>query len=275
MRLAFLMALLVAAAPLARQPEAPGVDPLHRPFDQILDVNVRDGLVYYHALRQQRGALDRYVAALGAVSKATLDGWSRERQMAYWMNAYDAFVLRTVIDHYPIRGRSPAYPPNSIRQIPGAFETRTFRTAAGPLTLDQIETGPLAAFGDPRVFLGLGRGALGGGRLRSEAYTAARLEDQLAGVAAETVTRRELVYVDEADDQLSVCPIFSWRADAFSQALAGEAPARFAGRSPLERAVIAIIEPHLVNTEAEFLQKNDFRMTFHEFDWRLNDLTGR
>ena len=36
--------------------------PLHRPFDEILDIYVRDGLVYYHALKQERGKFDRYVA---------------------------------------------------------------------------------------------------------------------------------------------------------------------------------------------------------------------
>ena len=46
----------------------------------------------------------------------------------------------------------------------------------------------------------------------------------------------------------------------------------FQQRSPLERAVLALIEPHLFGAEAEFLEKNAFRMTFQEFDWRLNDL---
>ena len=49
-------------------------------------------------------------------------GWSREQQMAFWLNAYNAFVLQTVIDHYPVRGKSAEYPAGSIRQIPGAFD---------------------------------------------------------------------------------------------------------------------------------------------------------
>jgi hypothetical protein len=39
--------------------------------------------------------------------------------------------------------------------------------------------------------------------------------------------------------------------------------------------VLALIEPHLVGSEAELLEKNTFRMTFQEFDWRLNDLSTR
>jgi hypothetical protein len=49
----------------------------------------------------------------------------------------------------------------------------------------------------------------------------------------------------------------------------------FSTRSPLERAVLALINPLLVPNEAEFLRKNTFRMVFHNFDWALNDLTGR
>ncbi|MGE0041869.1 MAG: DUF547 domain-containing protein [Vicinamibacterales bacterium] len=275
MRFALLMAAALAVAPAALQVEGPAVDPLHRPLDQILDVYVRDGLVYYRALRQERGSLDRYVAALGAVAPATLDGWSRERQIAFWMNAYDALVLKTVIDHYPIRGRAEAYPPGSIRQIPGAFERQAFTVAGRRLTLDQIETDVLAGFDDPRVFVGLGRGALGGGRLRSEAYDGTRLEAQLADAAAEVVTRRELVFVDRVDGTLDVNPIFSWRAEAFARAYADRAPAVFAARSPIERAVVAFIQPNLVGAEAAFLEQNQFRMVYHDFDWRLNDLTGR
>ena len=85
----------------------PAADPLHRPLDQILDVNVRDGLVYYRALQSSRGALDRYVASLN-VPTATYDGWSKEAKMAFWVNAYNAFVLQTVINRYPIRGTSSA-----------------------------------------------------------------------------------------------------------------------------------------------------------------------
>ena len=51
----------------ASSPTPADVDALHRPFDEILDVYVRDGLVYYFALKQERGKFDRYVQALGEV----------------------------------------------------------------------------------------------------------------------------------------------------------------------------------------------------------------
>jgi hypothetical protein len=269
------LSALILAVVLATQPSSPAVDPLHKPFDEMLDLYVRDGLVYYLALRNERARFDRYVAALGEVSAETLKSWPRAQQLAYWINAYNAFVLRTVIDNYPIRGRSSEYPANSIRQIPGAFERRQFRAGGRQLTLDAIEKDVIGGFGEPRALLALGRGAAGSPRLKSEAYTRDRLESQLATMVSELVTRRELIFVDVQNEKLTVNPIFSWREASFTGSLADKAAAVYASRSPLERAVLALIEPLLVPSESEYLRKNTFRMTFSDFDWKLNDLTGR
>jgi hypothetical protein len=258
--------VLSAALVLAQQfTPAPGAELLHRPLDQILDVNVRDGLVYYRALKGDRGRLDRYAASLN-VSPATYQGWSKGQQMAFWVNAYNAFVLQTVINHYPMRG--------TIKQVPGAFERNTFRAAGRTVTLDQIEKTILPEFKEPRLFLALGRGAVGSGRLRSEAYTAERLDKQLADIQSEFVTNRHLFRVDRITNQISITPILSWREAEFVAGYAGKADPVFAQRSPIERAIIAFIAPHLLPLEKEMLKKNDFRVVFHEMDWRVNDLTG-
>src|SRR5262245_22403659 len=133
----------IVAIPAARpaaiaQQSAPTIGAFHRPLDQILDLNVRGGLVYYRALRAVRARLDRYVTSLN-VAPATYDGWTRDEKIAFWINAYNAFVLQTVIDHYPIKGRSGNYPPNSIRQIPGAFDQIKHRAAGRSVTLDEID----------------------------------------------------------------------------------------------------------------------------------------
>jgi hypothetical protein len=270
----FLVLLLGLATIHAQRPEPPVVDPPHRPFDEILDIYVRDGLVYYRALKSERGRFDRYVQSLTETSADTVTSWTPARQLAFWINTYNALVLRTVIDRYPIRGRAPEYPANSIRQIPGAFERTTHRAGGRSFTLDALERDVIAGFGDPRAMFALGRGAMGSGRLKSEAFTSARLDAQLTTMTSELVTRRELVFVDAANGVLSVTPIFSWREATFVT-MADQAPAVYASRSPLERAVLAMIDPLLVPNESEFLRKNTFRMVFHDFDWSLNDLTGR
>jgi hypothetical protein len=249
------------------------VETLHRPLDQILDLYVRDGLVYYKALQSERMRLDRYASSLN-VPEATYAGWSREQQMAFWINAYNVFTLQTVINRYPIRGKSPEYPASSIRQIPGAFETIKHRAAGRSLTLDQIEKEVLPAFKEPRVYLALGRGAVGSGRLRSEAFSGDRLAEQLDAVAADFMRQDQMLKIDREAGTMTVSPILSWREAEFVAAYDKGAEGPYAQRSPIERAIIAFIQPRLLPLEKEFLQKNEFRIVFHPFDWRLNDLTG-
>lgn len=267
------LALLMSRHAAAQVP--PQADRLHASFDQILDLYVRDGLVYYQALKYERAnQFDAYIRAISAVTAEAVSQWPRGQQLAYWVNTYNAFVLQSVIDHYPIRGRSPDYPANSLRQVPGAFERQTFRAGGRTVTLDGLERDVIAGFGDARALLALGRGALGGARLRSEAYTSSRIEAQLNEMAREVIDRKELVKVDIPANQLSVSAMFSWRESVFT-AWAHQAAAVYANRSPLERAVLALIDPVLVPNEADFLRKNQFQMVFHDFDWSLNDLTGR
>src|SRR5262245_50207842 len=243
---------------------APGAELLHRPLDQILDVNVRDGFVYYRALKADRGRLDRYIASLN-IAASTYQGWTKPQQMAFWVNAYNALVLQLVINHYPLQG--------NIRQIGGGFDKTIWRVAGRAVTLDQIEKTILPEFKDPRLYFALGRGATGSGRLRSEAYTADRLEKQLADIQTDFVNDRHMYRLDRLTNTIFVSPILSWHEAEFVAAF-DKGDAKFAQRSPLERAAVAFIAPSLLPSEKEFIQKNEWKMAFIEMDWRLNDLTG-
>jgi hypothetical protein len=265
-----LWACLLVAAPQAQESLADGAR--RKSFDQLLDLYVRNGDVYYRALKAERAKLDGYV---NLIATASVDKLSREEQIAFWLNAYNAIVLRTIVDHYPIAGKSPDYPSKSIRQIPGAFERLQHRVAGRTLTLDQIEKDVLPTFNDPRVFFALGRGAVGSGRLRSEAFVPARIEEQLSDVAAECLSRGQCVQIDAESAKVGASPIFSWREKEFAAVYADKAPAAIANRSPIERAVIAFVYPKLLNAEKELIAKNSFQVTYKPFDWTLNDLTGR
>ncbi len=265
-----LFACVLVATPRAQESLADAAR--RKSFDQLLDLYVRNGDVYYRALKAERVKLDGYV---NLIATAYVDKLSREEQMAFWLNAYNAIVLRTVIDHYPIQGRSPDYPQKSIRQIPGAFERLPHRVAGRTLTLDQIERDVLPGLHDPRVYFARGRGAVGSGRLRSEAFVPARIEEQLSDVAAECVSRSQCVQVDAGSGKVGASPIFSWREKEFSTVYAEKAPAALATRSPIERAVIAFVYPKLLNAEKDLIAKNAFQVVYRPFDWTLNDLTGR
>jgi hypothetical protein len=262
------LALLLAAVPRAQDAEAAR----RASFDQILDTYVRDGYVYYRALRGERGKLDAYVNQFAKVDAEKL---AKNEQIAFWLNSYNALVLQTVIDHYPIPRRSAEYPAKSIRQIPGAFERLTHQVGGRMLTLDQIEQTMLSKFGDPRLFFALGRGAVGGGRLRSEVFAPDTIEAQLADVASECAARVQCVHVDGVTNKLRASPIFSWHEKEFVAGYGDRTAPAYSARSPIERAILAFVQPKLLTTERDVLEKNTFQLAYEPFDWSLNDLTGR
>jgi hypothetical protein len=262
--------LLAPVVALLLTTAAPAAD-YYAPLDHVLDTYVREGNVYYRALESERRALDPFVHALAAPPEPVAR-MSDAARTAFWINAYNALVLRTVIDHYPIKGRAAEYPADSIRQIAGAFDKIAYDVAGERLTLDEIEARAIAA-GGGRVVFALGRGAVGSGRLKSEAYRADRLDAQLESAVKEFVVRVACLKVDEGADTLTVSPLFSWRRDpiiATFQAGGGAWP----GRSPIEQAIAALASPKLFPSERAYLAENRFQLKYGDFDWRLNDLTG-
>lgn len=239
-------------------------------FERILDQYVRDGFVYYAALQVERRAIDEVIASLAAKPPAFI-AWSEPRRLAYWINGYNALVLRSVIDAYPIRGTSGDFPSQSVMQIPGMFTARTHAIAGEQLTLQAIEEERVAPFGDPRAHLALGRGAVGSPRLRSEPFREQALEAQLQAVVDDFATTPRHVTVDRPADQVLVNALLGWQSGRFA-GLAGADSGT--GRTALERGVVSLIGPALFPSERAFLEENTFRLAYHEFDWRLNDLTG-
>ncbi len=117
--------------------------------------------------------------------------WPSDQKKAFWLNAYNALVLQTVVNNYPISGACVVVsgeqrPPDSRRvREDAAHDRRQERHARS----DRDERA--AGFGDPRVYLALGRGAVGSGRLRSEAFSAKAVDRQLDEARKQFVTRRD------------------------------------------------------------------------------------
>src|SRR4051794_36506467 len=84
---------LAATAPSAQE----HADSRRKTFDELLDTNVRDGWVYYRALRAERPRLDAYISSLGGTNVESLPP---TEQVAFWLNAYNAIVLQTIVEHY-------------------------------------------------------------------------------------------------------------------------------------------------------------------------------
>ncbi len=165
------------AALAARSTEAAAFD--HGAFDKLLKKYVnRKGLVDYKGLKADQTALNQYLALLSRNAPAA--SWSKAEQMAYWINAYNAYTIRLVLDHYPLQSIKDIGSKIKIPLVTTPWAIKFFSIGGEKMSLDNIEHGTLRKkFNDPRIHFALVCASLSCPRLRAEAYTPARLDSQL------------------------------------------------------------------------------------------------
>jgi hypothetical protein len=197
-----------------------------------------------------RGLLERYIAH---VAELPISDYDRAEQMAYWINLYNALVVRLVVDHYPIA---------SIRDIgsgtgaPGAgpWRRELVEVEGVPLSLHDIAHRILRPiWRDPRVHYALACGAVGCPNLQPEPFEAEQLERQLSEAAMAYVNHARCIRIE--DDQLALSSLYRWYRDDFGGT----------DRDVINH-LMAYAEPDL----AMKLQHFD-RISDDGFDWRLND----
>ena len=196
-------------------------------------------------------------------------GWTRDQRLAFWINAYNAFTLRAIVDHYPIR--SPwltLQPRNSIRQIDGVWTKLTWRAAGRTLTLDDIEHKILRPeFKEPRVHFAINCASVGCPPLAADPYRPATLDAQLDAAARRYLASAQGLRID--GDTLLVSKILEWYGEDF---VARFAPDAAGTPDRLERAVRAVVERFGPPAAAELARKPATRIRFLDYDWSLNDV---
>ncbi|UCC71783.1 MAG: DUF547 domain-containing protein [Gemmatimonadota bacterium] len=267
---------LVALAATAQPTCAQGFD--HATFDTLLALYVQDGRVDYAALQDERELLDRYLEQVAAVEADEVAGWPEAERIAYLINAYNAYVLVTVIDHYPIGGSSflkkltsPnrfGYPANSIRHIDGVFDRLRHRVAGTEMTLDDIEHGTLRAnHNEPRVHFALVCAALSCPPLRGEAYRGDRLEEQLDDQGRRFLNDPRQNRFEIERRQVHLSRIFDWYGEDFEEF----ATETGYGRDRKINGVLSFVSRYLIDRVVDFLESGEYRVQFESYDWTLND----
>jgi len=221
----------------------------HSLLNGLLKQNVdSNGWVDYIALRMSADPLDQY---LKTVADAPLEVMSRNEKLALLINAYNAFTLKLVLDHYPI---------DSIMDIPDAERWDSVRWTIGnhQWSLNQIEHEQIRPhFFEPRIHFALVCAAIGCPPLRNEAYDANRLDDQLEQ-QTQYVHRHETWFsFDAATHEVALSKLYSWYGDDFKQD-AGS-PMSFVARYSV--ALNQTLANNVVPT-----------IRWLEYDWTLNSL---
>jgi Protein of unknown function, DUF547 len=239
---------------LAHDPAAT-VEVDHGAWEAFLTHYVRIGpdnihrVAYGQVTPADREALDAYLERL---SDTAISHYNRAEQLAFWINLYNALVVDTVLEHYPIA---------SIRDIDassgGPFDVSRIEVEGQQLSLSDIHNRILRPiWRDPRVLYTLSCAALGCPNLQPVPFTSRELDRQLSDAAMAYVNDPRRIRIEEGD--LVISSLFRWYRDDFGGS---------------DEAVIHHLMGFAAPRLAMKLQQHD-RIAGDVFDWRLNDATS-
>lgn len=232
---------------------ASGFDHSHAQFDAVLKARVNaQNLVDYATLKRERTGLDAYLATAGSVSQAQFKAWTRDQQLAFLINVYNAATLQLIIDAYPL---------DSIRDIgflPGAAWRKDFiRLFGGTVDLDHVEHGIIRKdYREPRIHFALVCAARSCPPLRREAYVADRLDAQLDDQARTFLRDSSKNAFDLTTRTARLSSIFDWYGGDFG---------------PDSAAILTYLKPFLDDNTRPALDPQRFKIEFLEYDWKLNE----
>ena len=270
-----LLSLLLAAAPWTAaqaqaQAQAQAFDHSHAAWTALLKKHVvlldggRASQLRYAGMAADRAALKAYLATLAAVAPAAFEGFSKPQQMAFLINAYNAYTVELILTRYPKI--------ESIKEI-GTLLQNPWKQKTAPLlgtlmTLDGIEHDTLRARGrydDPRIHFAVNCASIGCPMLREEAFVAERLDAQLDEQALRFMSDRSRNRWSAATQKLEVSKIFEWYAEDFRLGHKGIASAN---------AFYARYADQLAEAPAdrERVRGQKAGVAHLDYDWKLNDV---
>lgn len=241
-------------------------------YAEVLDRFVNEnGMVDYPALQNDPASLQAYTEALADLSADDFARWPEEEQIALWINAYNAFTLQLIIDHYPIKKRlTRAIYPVGIRHIKGNWDGITFNIMGRDLTLNAIEHDILRVDYDyPAIHMSLVCAAMGCPPLRTEPYEGARLDEQHADQTQAFIDHPDKFRIDHGDRIVYLSPIFDWFGEDFVSSYGSE-PA-FDWGDTTEQAVLTFLAPHLAAHDRIQLDDRTYSVEYLSYDWSLNE----
>ena len=218
--------------------------------------------VDYEGFAEARQMLAAYLGQLASVTRVDFDRWSVAEQLAFLMNAYNAWTIDLILEHHPGI--------ESIRDIgflPGAaWRLRRVELFGRKLSLDTLEHDMIRGwdrFREPRIHFAVNCAAVGCPALSDRAYIGATLDEQLDRNTRLFLTDRSRNYAIQ--DDLYVSPIFRWYQEDFQDGWGGYAslPTFLAEYGE----VLGLSE-----AQKAALMSGQTRIRFSRYDWSLNSL---
>jgi len=239
--------------PASQQVAVNNID--HSIWSSLLDRYVdSNGMVDYRrwkASSADQQSLEAYLQRLSAASfPATA---TREARLAFWINAYNAVTVEGILREYPTTSIR-----NHTAKIVGynIWDDLQLLVGGRPYSLNAIEHEVLRRIGEPRIHFAIVCASIGCPRLLNEAYTAARLDEQLTLNTRAFFADSTKFRADTKTNSIHVSPILNWFAKDFGDSTAAQ---------------MKTISPYVPTEFQSLTSSGQASVKYLDYDWGLND----
>lgn len=229
----------LAEEPIVEEPivEEPKIQ-LHDTFNDILSEYVSaSGKVNYKGLKSNVEKLDSYLELLQ--NNPVQNDWSRDKKLAYWINAYNAFTIKRIIDHYPLK---------SIMDLDNGktWDVKWIKLGNETYSLNRIEHEIIRPqFNDARIHFAVNCAAKSCPPLYNKAYTEANVDSYLEKRTKKFINNNQ--YNSISADKIALSKIFEWYAEDFGDLI------------------------NYLNTYSNISINRGATVNYKEYDWSLNE----
>ncbi len=252
---------LILSCPLPSR--AAGV-PLHfyENYEKVLHAALNpQGAVRYSALKAHRALLDQVLTRFETFPPALFAQWKPKDQTAFYINVYNARVIQTVVDHYPL---------SQLEEVSG-WEGAPFPLLEGKINLEQLERKifepPLE---EPRACLALVKADQAGPALRPRPYYGAQLDSVLEEQAWLFFRVPEHFRIDRERNIVFLSAILQKHEQSFVKLYGGTN--RFGFLDPSQKAVLNFVSQHVKSKDRDYLVNTKiFSLRYLEDNGVLND----
>lgn len=243
----------------------------HDSFEELLQIYVsEDGRVDYERWQQFPVSVMQLNSYLSAVSAFSPDSTplrfsSRNDELAYWMYGYNAYVIKSVLDHWPLESVTDVKAPLEAVKGLGFFYQLRFSFGGEFLSLLAVENNKIRKqYQDPRIHFVL--------NCASESCPIARpglpigndLEQLLAEASSEFINDSQNVQVDHDQETIYLSMIFKWYEEDFISDLG------LGGKSVGSKLVSYVAQYASDNLAQDLALARDYEVEFRDYDWGLN-----
>jgi len=209
----------------------------HHIWDGLLREHVyminqgRASQVNYYGFALNHGVLQTYLSQLSALKESDFSDWDKSEQLAFLINAYNAFTVESILRSYSSIATLRAYAPVTIgwenRLISMLKNQRKINFIflfGETLSLNDIEHGMIRKpgnYNEPRIHFAINRASIGCPALRNRAYTGMELEEQLEAATRAFLSDRSRNRYNEETGKLEVSEIFDWYTEDFERGWQG------------------------------------------------------